>query len=177
MGQGTSFHTSERSFRAVVHGESFDILVRDKQLFVNDEEVACSFEQIAPNRYSMILDGMSLPVFVEETSNGTLSVTVSAATVEVNLIHEIDVLKERFGVHDTAQAPHRAVRAPMPGLVLDVRVERGTRVHAGDRLVVLEAMKMENDLRAQQAGTVRAVHVRPGDAVARNALLIEFEAR
>ena len=64
---------------------------------------------------------------------------------------------------------------PCPGLVLDVRVEPGTRVHAGDSLLVLEAMKMENDLRARQAGTVLAVHVRAGDTVARNALLVEFE--
>jgi biotin carboxyl carrier protein len=63
----------------------------------------------------------------------------------------------------------------MPGLVLTVKVSEGDVVEQGDALLVLEAMKMENDIKAQFGGTVSAVHVKPGDAVGKSALLIEFE--
>ena len=72
----------------------------------------------------------------------------------------------------TGSAP---LRAPMPGLVVRVNVGSGDVVAAGQGLVVMEAMKMENELRASSAGRVKAVHVQPGTAVDKGALLIELE--
>jgi pyruvate carboxylase subunit B len=63
----------------------------------------------------------------------------------------------------------------MPGLVVRVQVEPGQAVAAGAGVVVLEAMKMENELRAAAAGTVRTVRVRPGEAVEKGQALVEFE--
>jgi len=63
----------------------------------------------------------------------------------------------------------------MPGLIVRVNVEPGDRVQSGQGLVVMEAMKMENELRAQAAGTVKAVHAKPGSAVEKGALLVELE--
>ncbi len=67
-----------------------------------------------------------------------------------------------------------SLRAPMPGLVLRVLVAEGEQVHPGRPLVVIEAMKMENELRAAGAGLVRRVLVAPGDAVEKGALLVEL---
>jgi pyruvate carboxylase subunit B len=64
----------------------------------------------------------------------------------------------------------------MPGLIVRVNVSVGDRVEAGQGLVVMEAMKMENELRAAAAGTVRTVRVRPGEAVEKGQVLVEFEA-
>jgi len=65
--------------------------------------------------------------------------------------------------------------APMPGLIVRVNVAPGDAVQAGQGLVVMEAMKMENELRAAAAGVVRAVRVAPGTAVERGATLVELE--
>ena len=67
------------------------------------------------------------------------------------------------------------VRAPMPGLVLRVDVEQGQRVAEGQGLLIVEAMKMENELRARAGGRVRRVHVAAGESVRRGDVLIEFE--
>jgi pyruvate carboxylase subunit B len=64
----------------------------------------------------------------------------------------------------------------MPGLVLDILVEEGDEVEAEQGLLVLEAMKMENELKAPSGGVVSAIHVADGDAVDKEALLIEVEA-
>ena len=65
--------------------------------------------------------------------------------------------------------------APMPGMIVRVNVGEGHEVQAGQGLVVMEAMKMENELRAATAGTVKRVHVAPGTAVEKGALLLEME--
>jgi pyruvate carboxylase subunit B len=63
----------------------------------------------------------------------------------------------------------------MPGLVVRVKVAEGQRVEAGAGLIVVEAMKMENELRAAAAGVVRRIHVSAGDAVEKGARLLEIE--
>jgi len=68
----------------------------------------------------------------------------------------------------------RPLRAPMPGLVVKVEVEEGVRVERGDPVVVVEAMKMENELRAPAAARVTRVHVTPGVAVEKDQVLVEF---
>jgi acetyl/propionyl-CoA carboxylase alpha subunit len=72
----------------------------------------------------------------------------------------------------TGPAP---IIAPMPGLIVRVNVSVGDRVEAGQGLVVMEAMKMENELRAIAPGTVRSVEVAPGTAVEKGALLVALE--
>ena len=67
------------------------------------------------------------------------------------------------------------VKAPMPGLILDIHVEIGQEVKENDSLLILEAMKMENVLTSPRDGIIAAICVEKGDAVDKNKLLIEFE--
>ena len=76
---------------------------------------------------------------------------------------------------NAAPAGPAPILAPMPGLIIRINVSPGDRVEAGDGVVVMEAMKMENELRATSSGTVKTVKVTPGTAVERGALLVEME--
>jgi len=69
----------------------------------------------------------------------------------------------------------RLVRCVIPGVVLTVAVRKGMRLRAGDPLLVIEAMKMQNEVHAPRDAVVRALHVSPGDAVTRGKVLIELE--
>jgi pyruvate carboxylase subunit B len=95
--------------------------------------------------------------------------------------HEVEALDERTRtIRDLSAASGAAAGpaplvAPMPGLIVRVTVQPGDEVAAGQGLVVMEAMKMENELRAQSAGRVKAVHAAPGAAVEKGALLVELE--
>ena len=96
--------------------------------------------------------------------------------------HRVEVADERSwrvrrsrGDGAAAAAGLEPLRAPMPGLVLRVDVEEGQEVAEGRGLLIVEAMKMENELRARAAGRVRRVHVAAGESVRRGDLLIEFE--
>jgi len=74
-------------------------------------------------------------------------------------------------------APGGVVKAPMPGLVVRVEVTAGQEVEAGAGLVIVEAMKMENELRAPQRGVVQQVHVSAGDRVEKGAPLVTLSAQ
>jgi propionyl-CoA carboxylase alpha chain len=68
----------------------------------------------------------------------------------------------------------KAVRCPMPGLVVSIAVSEGQEVKAGETLAVVEAMKMENVLRAERDGVVKAIKAKPGDSLAVDAVIMEF---
>ena len=94
---------------------------------------------------------------------------------------EVEALDERTrAIRDLSAASAgpvgpAPVRAPMPGLIIRVNVKAGDKVQAGQGIVVMEAMKMENELRAAAAGTVKSVEVVPGTAVEKGALLVALE--
>ncbi len=69
----------------------------------------------------------------------------------------------------------RFVLSPMPGLLVSLAVEEGTPVRAGEEVAVVEAMKMENVLRAAADGVVKSLHAAPGDSLAVDQAIIEFE--
>ncbi len=94
---------------------------------------------------------------------------------------DVDALDERArAIRDLSAAAAASqgpapVVAPMPGLIVRVHVKVGDQVEAGQPTVVMEAMKMENELRAQAAGTVKAVHAVAGKAVEKGTVLVELE--
>jgi pyruvate carboxylase subunit B len=95
--------------------------------------------------------------------------------------YEVEALDERTRVirdltaAATGPAGPQPLVAPMPGLIVRVNVQPGDEVTSGQGLVVMEAMKMENELRAAGAGKVKAVRVAPGTAVEKGAVLVELE--
>ena len=86
-----------------------------------------------------------------------------------------DILLEKMGINSSSQQKHSSLKAPMPGLVLDVRVEAGQEVKKGDTLLVLEAMKMENSLKSPHDGQILSVEVVKGKAVEKGQLLLHFK--
>jgi pyruvate carboxylase subunit B len=161
-------------FRAIVGRHTFEVEVGAGELRVNGVAVDYDFSQVGEGYFSMLTNGRSTPVVVTPGAQGILNVTLGEQQVAVRVKDEKDLLLERFGLDTADTAADLEVRAPMPGLVLKVAVEPGQSVAAGDSLLVLEAMKMENELRAPGDTVVKAVHAAPGDAVGKNALLIEF---
>jgi biotin carboxyl carrier protein len=123
----------------------------------------------------LIGDGRSYPVtVVPAASAGELAVSVGAVTVGVRLNP-----RRRHRSHDSVHhgvGPQRIV-APMPGKIVRVLVESGERVRVRQPIIVIEAMKMENELRAQVDGVVVEVHGREGQSVEAGTLVAVVEAR
>jgi len=92
----------------------------------------------------------------------------------VELKDKFDLLLEKLGMSNGATHKVNNVKAPMPGLIIDLKVQAGDQVKAGDPLLILEAMKMENILKSPGDGVVKTVKVKKGDTVEKNQVLIEF---
>jgi len=162
-------------FQALLGDQSFDLDLQAGTVLVDGAPADARLHRLGPHTFHLLLDGRSLVFTVERDDAQTVRITHAGRTASVRLKSERDLLLERLGIADDAAAGVAELRAPMPGLVLQVLVAPGQEVEAGAGLAVLEAMKMENELRAAAAGTVAAVHVAPGDAVGKGDLLISFE--
>lgn len=164
------------AYRAVVGDRSFDFSFSDAaegHVRIDGEEKPYSFDVLREGYASLIVDGRSVPVSIEPLGDGRLEVTLAGRQTVVEVKDERDLLVDKFGLGDDA-ASGGEVRAPMPGLVIDVRVAEGDTVAAEEGLLVLEAMKMENELAAPSGGVVDAIHVAEDDAVEKNDLLVEI---
>ncbi|MFW6193856.1 MAG: acetyl-CoA carboxylase biotin carboxyl carrier protein subunit, partial [Gemmatimonadota bacterium] len=110
-----------------------------------------------------------------ERADGGWAVRLGGRRVDVHVEDErTRSIRELAGAGGPGEGP-RELRAPMPGLVVRVLAEPGHEVEAGDGLVVMEAMKMENELSARGAGTVSEVRVEEGQTVNRDDVLVTLE--
>jgi biotin carboxyl carrier protein len=129
---------------------------------------------IEPGRWSLLVEnGRSHEIAVSGGQNGTLTVIVDGSVVPI-AIRDSRRRRGGSGVHGPANGPAR-ITAPMPGKVVRVLAAPGQAVAARQGVVVVEAMKMENELRAPRAGTVAEVLVREGAPVEAGALLLTIE--
>lgn len=133
---------------------------------------------LGPNRYHLLVDGQSLEAEVVCQENGgkiqTLKINGKLASVEIK--DRFDLLLEQMGFSSTQKAGANQLKAPMPGLILDVLVAPGQAVSKGTPLLILEAMKMENVLKAPADAVVSQIPVAKGDKVEKNAVLVVFGA-
>ena len=112
----------------------------------------------------------------ERAARGRWKVSLHGRSHDVEVVDERTMaIRELAGSGASAAGPTPVV-APMPGLVVKVEVEEGDLVRAGQGIVIVEAMKMENELRASGPGRVSRVRVAKGDAVAKDQVLVELEA-
>lgn len=93
----------------------------------------------------------------------------------MELKDKYDELLQQLGMDKMLSAKVNDLKAPMPGLVLDVLVKEGQQIKKGENLLVLEAMKMENNLKAVSDAVVKKVKVGKGARVEKNEILIELE--
>jgi glutaconyl-CoA/methylmalonyl-CoA decarboxylase subunit gamma len=70
-----------------------------------------------------------------------------------------------------------SIKAPLPGIILEIKVNAGDKVKIGDRLLIMEAMKMENNINTDKEGVVKTIHVKEGDSVLEGDVLIEIESQ
>ena len=123
--------------------------------------------------YLLTVGGRVYEYRVGGESRGPTEIIVGGRTYEVALS---DPKRLRAAGAGGGEAGGRAeVRAPMPGKVVRVLVEPGARVEAGDGLVVVEAMKMQNEMKSPRAGTVAELHARPGATVNGGDVLVVAE--
>lgn len=103
------------------------------------------------------------------------TVVVNNTTYEVEIADKLDQLIKEMGFEVGAAKLINAIKAPMPGLILEINVSVGQEVQQGENLLILEAMKMENSFDSPRSGIIKSIAVNKRQAVEKGQLLIEFE--
>ena len=144
-------------------------LVPGKVHFTLDGEVVeADWAPVAPGIHSILIDGRSYQVLASSRPGQTPSAREGPFTVTVcgrdHLIQVLDPRRRRADSPDAVEGP-KEILAPMPGKVVKVLVTEGQQVSPGDGLLVIEAMKMQNEVRASRSGRVEKLHVTEGVGV------------
>lgn len=164
-------------FLVTINGEEQEVELDADGLRIGGGEVRAHVDEIdgTPVRIVTVGDEVHRVVVRPRGSRGAYTLWLDGWRFDVEALDErTRAIRELSGAAAGPPGPSPLV-APMPGLIVRIHVAIGDTVQAGQGLVVMEAMKMENELRAQAAGRVKAVHATPGSAVEKGALLIELE--
>lgn len=143
---------------------------------LNGENIILDQIQISETNYHIIKDDKTYDVDIIKFNkeDKTALVKVNGTKYELKIADKFDELLKNLGMDNLSAKKVNNIKAPMPGLVLNILVDDGTVVKKGDALIVLEAMKMENILKSPTDGTVKRIAVKKGVAVEKNQVLIEF---
>ncbi len=116
-----------------------------------------------------------LSVIHSDFLNKTLTLSVNGNTYEVKIEDEYDRQVKKMGLLAVTAQKVNSIKAPMPGLIVDIMIEEGQEISEGTPLLVLSAMKMENIILSQGEGVVKSIEVKKDDAVEKGQLIIEME--
>lgn len=164
-------------YRVTIGDRLLEVEVRGSEVLVDGEQVEVDFEGLdGVPVHSLILNGVSHRVVARAEGSGAWRVELDGEPFSADVVDErTAAIREMTGGAAAARGP-RPVVAPMPGLVVRVEVSEGDRVEEGQGIVIVEAMKMENELRASGPGVVERIHVAEGDAVEKDQLLVALSA-
>ena len=132
--------------------------------------------KVKDGSFHIIKDNKSYSVEVvkADIKEKTFTISVNGNKYQLAVKDKFDELLHSLGLDAMASKKVNEIKAPMPGLVLEVKVNEGDTVKKGDAILVLEAMKMENNIKSPTDGIVKKIHVKKGMAVEKNQVLINF---
>jgi biotin carboxyl carrier protein len=166
------------AFIAKLGDQSYTVEIEEigKSLYrvsVDGNEFLVDGKKTGRTNYSLIVDDRSFEIEVDNTDD-EYRVLVDGRNYRIDLVDERRV---RVGGTQTGLElqGRQSVSVPMPGKIIAVLVTEGDAVEKGQGLVIVEAMKMENEVRSPVTGTVREIKVKPGDTVEGGAVLVIVE--
>ena len=159
-------------------------------LYAQDEALVLDYTQ-SGDRYEFSLNGHGGQAQLISARNGSMTLLFDGRAVQAHVVshggrilvavegrvYEFSTAQDGRGRERKSQTGgwEPEIRSPMPGKILEVRIEQGDEVEANQTLVVLEAMKMENTLASGAQARVKTIHVAPGELVELGQILVELE--
>ncbi len=154
-------------------------------IFVNQQELSVLPEQaktldaiaVGEQQFHVLKNDVNYKASIEtaDYANKSYTIKVNGTRYEVKIADVYDRLIQQMGISSGGATKSNNVQSPMPGLVLSILVSEGQSVEKGDNLLILEAMKMENILKATGKGVIKSIQVQQGAVVEKRQLLITME--
>lgn len=150
--------------------------IQKEAIFLNGAPFNWDISPIGPNTFHIIKDSKSYTAELIEADyqDKTFTFRINGLLLTVSAKDRFDLLLDKLGMSNTNIHKINDVKAPMPGLILEIKVQPGQVVKKGDAIMILEAMKMENILKSPGDGVVKEVKVQVKQNVEKNQVLIQF---
>jgi biotin carboxyl carrier protein len=163
-------------YKAIVNGKAFEIVPHQENWLVNGNPLSWDVTSLGNGHYHILYNnkGYRAELVKIDREAKTVDLKINDFNYPIQLRDKFDILLEKMGMNASSAGKVNVIKAPMPGLIIDLRVKTGDTVKGGDPLLVLEAMKMENIIKAPGEGVVKQVKIKKGDTVEKGQLLIEF---
>jgi acetyl/propionyl-CoA carboxylase alpha subunit len=131
--------------------------------------------KISPDTFHLIHNHRSITAKLIEDNGKKLRIELEGESFEIDIKDELDQVLDKMGFSLASNKQIKEIKAPMPGLVLEVTVTDGQEVNEGDKILILEAMKMENSILIHTGAKIKRVAVTTGQAVEKGQVLVELE--
>lgn len=163
--------------KAHINSQIFDIQSDKTGISVNSHPFNWDLVEIKDGNFHIIYNHKSFNAEVLEVDYQTKSflIKINNHKHSISVKDRFDILLDQLGMSNANSVKVNDLKAPMPGLIVDIKVQVGDIIKKGDIILILEAMKMENVLKATGEGTVKNIKIIPKQNVEKNQVLIEFE--
>lgn len=163
-------------YQAAVNNTHLEITSDGESITVNGEPLDWDVVKISEGYFHIIHNHKSFRAEIVKMDAATKTFTwkINGRNYPVRLKDKFDLLLEKLGMGESSVSKVISIKAPMPGLIIELKIKPGDEVKQGDPLLILEAMKMENIIKSPGDGVVKSVKIKKGDSVEKNQVLIEF---
>ena len=160
---------TNRNFKAVVKDLEFEF----SQAMLDKADMI----KTSQGQYHLILDSHSIVASISQIDGNhkIIRVEIDGEPFDVTIKDSLDQVLDKMGFNNVSTRQIKEIKAPMPGLVLDISVSAGDDLKEGDRVLILEAMKMENSIVMHADGKIKKVNVKKGQAVDKGQVMVEIE--
>lgn len=155
---------------------SYNIDYDKVQILLDQEPFDWDVIETGQDYFHILKDNQSYKAELIEADYDSklLAIKVNGKIFRIKIKDRFDLLLEKLGMSAVNSSKINDIKAPMPGLILEIQVKEGEEVKKGDTIMILEAMKMENVLKSPGDGIVKNIQVKKGDSVEKNQVLIQF---
>ncbi len=162
--------------KATVNKSSFELSKEGDDWLINGNPVNWDMVEVSDNYFHILHNNKSYraEVVKADIPTKTFLIKINGTKYPVAIKDRFEMLLEKMGMNAGASSKVNSIKAPMPGLIIDLKVKPGDEVKAGQPLLVLEAMKMENIIKSPGDAVVKSVKVEKGKSVEKGQVLIEF---
>jgi len=166
-------------FETEFNGEKIRVELNDKNnsVIINGKEIHFSIVEKDHHRFLLRVGTKIYKCDNITETDESVSFSINGTLYDVKIKNEEQLLLEKLGFATSKKDSQGLIMAPMPGKILDIAVSEGDEVEEGEAILILEAMKMENELKAGMTGVIHSIQVKKGESVEKNQILLEIKAR
>ncbi len=163
------------------HSKTFDVKQEKNQILIDNQAFDWDISPLGNlggnPKFSILHHNKSYNAEVIESNfaDKTFKIKLNGKLLTLSAQDRFDLLLEQMGIKNEASAKVNNIKAPMPGLIFEIKVQPGQVVGKGDTILILVAMKMENVIKSPGEGKIKTIKVNLNDSVEKNQILIEFE--